>query len=112
MSMGTIAKYSKIIEDQRAGLDPEVTRVWFEKVEHDAQDLAPENLKGTIEVIQDDLLPMKYNIKASKRAVPFVVEAIEKNLSKMPFATKLYFQVVEQAIWDEYERYANQRPSV
>jgi len=105
MSMGTIARYSKMIEDLRAGLDPEVIKVWYDKVEGDARGLAPDELKGSIEVIQDDLLPMKYNFKSSKRAVPFVVEAIEKNLPAMPFATRLYFQKVEEAIWDEYERY-------
>jgi hypothetical protein len=105
MSMGTIAKYAKMIEDLRAGLDPEIIKTWYEKVERDARDLAPANLKETIEVIQDDLLPMKYNFKASKRAVPFVVEAIEKNLQGMPFATRLYFQKVEESIWEEYERY-------
>jgi len=111
MSMGTIAKYSKMIEDLSSGLDPEVIKVWYDKVEHDAQELAPENLKGTIEVIQDDLLPMKYNFKASKRAVPFVVEAIEKNLQGMPFATRLYFQKVEESIWEEYERYVKLNPT-
>ena len=111
MSMGTIARYSKMIEDLRAGLDPEIIKTWYEKVESDARDLAPANLKETIEVIQDDLLPMKYNFKASKRAVPFVVEAIEKNLQAMPFATRLYFQKVEESIWEEYERYAKLNPS-
>jgi hypothetical protein len=107
MSVGTIEKYSKMIEDLRSGLDPGVIKVWYDKVEEDARELAPENLRDTIEVVQDDILPMKYNFKASKRAVPFVVEAIEKNLPGMPFATRLYFQKVEEAIWDEYEHYAN-----
>jgi hypothetical protein len=113
MSMETIAKYAKMIEDKREGLDPEVTKVWFDRVEHDAKELAPSELRETIEVIQDDLLPMKYNIKASKRAVPFVVEAIEKNLPRMPYATGLYFKVVvESAIWDEYERYTRENSSI
>ncbi|MGA1975515.1 MAG: hypothetical protein ABSG92_07755 [Conexivisphaerales archaeon] len=111
MSMSTISKYAKMIEDLRSGLDPEIIKTWYEKVEHDARELAPANVKDTIDVIQDDLLPMKYNFKASKRAVPFVVEAIEKNLQGMPFATKLYFQKVEESIWEEYERYIKQTPT-
>ena len=112
MSMDTIAKYAKRIEDLRSGLDPEVIKTWYDKVEQEARELAPDNLKDTIEVVQDELLPMKYNLKASKRAVPFVVEAIEKYLSAMPFATRLYFQKVEESIWDEYERYAKLHPTL
>jgi hypothetical protein len=110
MSMGTIAKYAKMIEELRSGLDPEVIKEWYDKVEVEARELAPENLKETIEVVQDELLPMKYNLKASKRAVPFVVQAIEKELPTMPFATRLYFQKVEESIWDEYERYMKLNP--
>jgi uncharacterized secreted protein with C-terminal beta-propeller domain len=106
LSMDTIAKYSKMIEDLRSGLDPEVIRKWYEKVEQDARELAPDHLKDTIQVVQDPLLPVKYNLKTSKRAVPFVVQAIEKNLASMPFATRLYFQKVEEAVWEEYERYS------
>jgi hypothetical protein len=111
MSMGTIAKYAKMIEDLRSGLDPAIIKEWYDRIERDAKELAPEDLKESIEVIQDEILPMKYNLKASKRAVPFVVEAIEKNLHEMPFATRLYFQKVEDSIWDEYERYRKLHPT-
>jgi hypothetical protein len=111
MSMGTIERYSKMIEDLRSGLDPEVIKTWYDKIERDARELAPADLKGSIQVLQDELLPMKYNFKASRRAVPFVVESIEKNLQGMPFATRLYFEKVEEAIWDEYEHYGKAAPS-
>jgi hypothetical protein len=105
LSMDTIRKYAKQIEDLKSGLDFEVLAHWGKIVEADAIELAPAELKGTIQVIQDELLPMKFNFKASKRAVPFLVQAIEKNLPNMPMATRLYFQKVEDAIWEEYERY-------
>lgn len=103
--MKTIEKYSKMIEDLRSGLDPDIIKGWYMKVEADARELAPSHLKDTIEVVQDPLLPVRYNLKASKRAVPFVVQAIEKNLAAMPFATRLYFQKVEEVVWEEYEKY-------
>lgn len=105
LSLDTIRKYAKQIEDLRSGLDFEVLAHWAKVVEADAIELAPEELKSTIQVVQDELLPMKFNFKASKRAVPFLVQAIEKNLSQMPMATRLYFQKVEDAIWEEYQRY-------
>ncbi|MEM0287310.1 MAG: hypothetical protein QXG05_03945 [Nitrososphaerota archaeon] len=108
LSMRTIEKYAKQIEDLKSGLDIEVLAEWSKRIEQDAKDIAPDELKDTIKIIQDDLLPMKFHFKVSKRAVPFLVQAIEKNIQTMPFATKLYFQKVEEAIWEEYQRYLKQ----
>ncbi len=41
---------------------------------------------------------MKFEFKTSKRAVSYVFEAIEDNLPSMPFATRLYFQKLEELI--------------
>lgn len=106
-SLETIRKYSSQIEQLRSGLDPDVLAYWAKVIEADAIELSPDELKETIQIIQDELLPMKFNFKASKRAVPFLIQAIEKNLPNMPLATRLYFQKVEEAIWDEYHRYIN-----
>lgn len=105
LSLDTIRRYSKQIEELKSGLDYEVLAYWAKIIEAEAVELAPEELKETIQIIQDELLPMKFHFKASKRAVPFLVQAIEKNLHKMPMATRLYFQKVEDAIWEEYDRY-------
>ncbi|MEM0118079.1 MAG: hypothetical protein QXV32_06495 [Conexivisphaerales archaeon] len=105
LSLDTIRKYSEQIENLRSGLDHEVIAYWAKVIEADAIELCPDELKSTVQIIQDELLPMKFNFKASKRAVPFLVQAIEKNLEKMPLATRLYFQKVEDAIWEEYQRY-------
>ena len=48
---------------------------------------------------------MKFEFKASKRAMPYVLQAIESNLNSMPFATKLYFQKFEEILEKEYTRY-------
>ena len=69
----------------------------------EARSKAPEELRDKISVLQDPNLPMKFKIVVSKRAVPFLVDAIESNLSKMPYATRLYFQLVEGAIWEKYQ---------
>jgi hypothetical protein len=44
---------------------------------------------------------MKFELKASRRAVRHVVEAIERNLREMPFSTRLYFQKLEEIIDNE-----------
>lgn len=92
------------IEDLKLGLDPTVLSGWYKKVEVDAKARAPEHLRDSIQVIQNEILPMKFELKASKRAVRYVFEAIDRNLEGMPMATRLYFQKLEELIQAEINR--------
>ncbi|MBI4258771.1 MAG: hypothetical protein HY619_07435 [Thaumarchaeota archaeon] len=96
-----INRFISMIEDIKTGLDPDVLASWYAVIESDAKSKCPSNLVSTIMVRQDPVLPMKFEFKASKRAVPFVVEAIENHLNEMPFATRLYFQKLEEVISHE-----------
>ena len=86
------------IEDLKLGLDPAVLAGWYRKVESDARASTPQHLRDSIQVVQNEILPMKFEFKVSKRAVSYVLEAIDKNLSSMPLATRLYFQKLEELI--------------
>jgi len=77
---------------------------WYRKVESDAKARAPENLRDSIQVIQNEILPMKFEFKASKRVVRYVIEAIDDNLAAMPMATRLYFQKLSELIQAEMNR--------
>jgi hypothetical protein len=91
-------KLVETIEDVKVGLDPQVLASWYKVIEAEARSLAPPELKDKIAVYRDKILPMKFKLKASKRVVPTVIEAIENNLNEMPFATRLYFQKVEEIL--------------
>lgn len=104
LSLETIAALAKRIESVKEGLNPEVLYEWFTIVEEEARSRAPDELKPLIKVEQDPILPMKFRINISRRAVKYFIEAIERNLDKMPFATRLYFQKVEEVILEEYEK--------
>ena len=86
------------IESLKHGLDPEVLAAWYRKVEVDARARAPDSLKESIQVIRDPVLTMKFEFRASRRAVEHVVKAIDANLSSMPLATRLYFQKLQELI--------------
>ncbi|MGC8969592.1 MAG: hypothetical protein ACP5ID_05235 [Conexivisphaera sp.] len=92
------------IDGLKDGLDPEVLSRWYREIEEQARERAPEELKDKINFMQDPDLPMKFRIHASRRAVPFIVDAIESNLKRMPLATRIYFMIVENAIWEEYHK--------
>ncbi len=86
------------IENIKLGLDPAVLSGWYKKIESDAKAEAPTHLVDSIQVIQDPILSMKFEFKTSKRAVKYVLEAIERNLPSMPTATRLYFVKLSEII--------------
>lgn len=101
------------IQDAPNGLDPRILAAFYQKIEQDSKILCPtEELRSTISVVQNPLLPMKFEFKASRRAMQFVIQAIESNLNSMPFATKLYFQKFEEILQKEYLRYLQKSGSV
>ena len=86
------------IDNLKLGLDPDVLAGWYRKIETDARARAPAHLRDSIQVIRDPVLTMKFEFKTSKRAVDHVMAAIDANLAAMPFATRLYFQKLEELI--------------
>ena len=89
------------IEDLKLGLDPSVLLGWYQKVANVARAEAPSHLTDSIDVVQDPILPMKFEFKTSRRAIKYVIEAIERNLDQMPMATRLYFQKLAELIQAE-----------
>jgi hypothetical protein len=94
----------KEIEDLKLGLDPEVLWGWYQKVAREARSDAPGHLVDSIDVVQDPILPMKFEFKSSRRAIKYVLEAIDRNLKDMPMATRLYFQKLSELIQAEAMR--------
>jgi hypothetical protein len=92
------------IENLKLGLDPNVLAGWYKKVVNDARARTPEHLRDSIQVIQNEILPMKFELKTSKRAVKYVLEAIDRNLAEMPMATRLYFQKLAEIIQAQIDR--------
>jgi hypothetical protein len=102
--MLVLNKLLQEIEDLKLGLDPNVLAGWYQKIANDARSEAPGHLVDSIDVIQDPILPMKFEFKSSKRAVKYVLEAIDRNLDAMPMATRLYFQKLAELIQAEAMR--------
>jgi len=103
-------RFAEAIENTQTGLDPRVCPYWYEKIEKQAKEACPtEELKASIKVIQNPVLPMKFQIKSSKRAIPYIVDAVEKNSEEMPFATRLYFQKFVEILQSELRSYLEKR---
>jgi hypothetical protein len=99
-----IERLVKEIDNLKLGLDPTVLAGWYARVESEARARAPLDLRDSIQVVQNEILPMKFEFKTSRRAVRYVLEAIDRNLAAMPMATRLYFQKLSELIQAEMNR--------
>jgi hypothetical protein len=112
VEINTLNKLVETIQDVQSGLDPEILSSWYAILEAESKALCPnDELRTSIAVIQNPDLPMKFEFKSSKRAIPYVIDAIENNLNSMPFATRLYFQKFEEIIEGELKSYYIQNSS-
>ena len=86
------------------GLNPENISYWYEKIINETKEMAPPWLTDKINVKQDPILPLKFDIDISKRAVRYFMQVVDANLDSMPYSTKLYFLKVEEILSSEMDK--------
>ena len=92
------------IKNIKDGLDPEILAYWYKRVEDKSLEIVPSHLRDKIHFTQDRILWMKFKMDVSKRAVPYVMQAIEEYIPLMPYSTGLYFRKVQQILIDEINK--------
>lgn len=86
------------------GLQPDNLAFWYNKIIQETIEMAPPWLQDKIKVKQDPILPMKFNLDISKRAVRYFMIAVDQNLDDMPSSTQLYFLKVEETLSSEMDK--------
>ena len=103
--MGIINRMLKRLDNDvscmQHGLQPERIAYWYDVIVREARRSAPPHLQDKISTRQDPILLMKFNLDISKRAVRYFMAAIDDNLEKMPYTTKLYFLKVQEVLSKE-----------
>ena len=99
-----LGKMSDDISSLKEGLNPENIAFWYDKVIDEAKEMAPPWLVDKINVKQDPILYLKFNLDISKRAVRYLMMAIEANLDDMPYTTRLYFLKVQEIVGQEMDK--------
>jgi len=99
-----LAKLGSDVANLKEGLQPENLSFWYNKIIAETIDMAPPWLQDKIKVKQDPILPMKFNIDISKRAVRYLMIAIDNNVDAMPYSTKLYFLKVQEIMSTEMDK--------
>lgn len=97
-------KFLRNVAGLQEGLHPEHLAFWYSVIIEESKEMAPSWLVDKIKVKQDPLLPMKFNLDISKRAVRYFMMAIDNNLEKMPSSTKLYFLKVQETLSSEMDK--------
>lgn len=92
------------VTNLQEGLHPENLAFWYDKIIREAKDMAPPWLADKINVRQDPVLKMKFNLDISKRAVRHFMMAVDNNLGAMPNSTKMYFLKVQETLSDEMDK--------
>ena len=92
------------VTNLKDGLDPENISNWYEKIIDETKEMAPPWLTDKINVKQDPILPLKFDIDISKRAVRYFMQVVDANLDSMPYSTKLYFLKVEEILSSEMDK--------
>ncbi|RNJ80566.1 MAG: hypothetical protein EB829_00115 [Nitrosopumilus sp. H8] len=106
--MAIIGEMMRTIDEDvsglRDGLQPESLSHWYGILISETIDMAPPWLEDKIGVKQDELLPMKFNLDISKRAVRYFMMAVDDNIDQMPYSTRLYFLKVQEILATEMDK--------
>ncbi|MCA9811784.1 MAG: hypothetical protein KC483_02860 [Nitrosarchaeum sp.] len=97
-------KINSDISHLQHGLHPNSLSYWYDKIIKETIEMAPPWLQDKIKVHQDAILPMKFNLDISKRAVRYFMIAVDNNLDNMPSSTKLYFLRVQETLSTEMDK--------
>lgn len=97
-------KFDNDVINLQKGLHPENLSFWYNKVIQETIEMAPPWLQDKIKVNQDQILPMKFNLDISKRAVRYFMIAVDNNLDLMPYSTRLYFLKVQEIMSTEMDK--------
>ena len=99
-----LQKLQNDVQELQKGLQPDHLSFWYQKIISDTKEMAPPWLQDKINVKQDPILPMKFNLDISKRAVRYFIIAVENNLPQMPYSTQLYFLKVQEILGFEMDK--------
>ena len=86
------------IQNLQGSIQPENLEYWYKKITAETIEILPPWLIDKINIKQDPILPLKFNVDISKRAVRYFMQVIDYNLPNMPYTTQLYCMKVQEIV--------------
>ena len=74
-----LKKIGDDVSNLKDGLDPKNLSYWYDKIIHETREMAPPWLVDKINVKQDPILHMKFNIDISNRAFRYLIFLLVNN---------------------------------
>ena len=99
-----LKKLQNDVQQLQKGLQPNHLSFWYQKIIADSKGNTLYLGERECNVKQDPILPMKFNLDISKRAVRYFIIAVENNLPQMPYSTQLYFLKVQEILGFEMDK--------
>ncbi|MDG6994261.1 MAG: hypothetical protein JRN36_05185 [Nitrososphaerota archaeon] len=98
-SLATISPLVKELSGMVEGLDQNQLESWAEKVEEDARNAAPPDVKARVGLPRPSTgSDKRVELKVSSSALPYIIDAIRKNKESMPQGTRSYFETLEEVL--------------
>ena len=98
-SLATISPLVKELSGMVEGLDQNQLENWAEKVEEDARNAAPPDVKARVGLPRPSTgSDKRVELKVSSSALPYIIDAIRKNKESMPQGTRSYFETLEEVL--------------
>jgi len=86
------------IQNLQGSLQPANLEYWYKKITDETLEILPPWLADKMNIMQDPILPLKFNVDISKRAVRYFMQVIDYNLPNMPYTTQLYLMKVQEIV--------------
>lgn len=94
-----ILTYLVTMEDDKLEVDPKVLAEMYSAIDVKARQLATEEIKRELIILQDGRIKSKFHIQVSNRMAPFLITAIQDRAeSEISIGMKSYFYKLEEQI--------------
>lgn len=87
------------MDDEKLGIKPQVLVSMYQWLDSRARQIAPENVRSEIQIMQDGRVKTRFNITVSDRMTPHLVAAIQQKLeNESSIGLRTYFQNLQQQL--------------
>lgn len=101
LDLGTLDSIGPLVRELSGmveGLDQEQLEEWAKKVEKDARESAPSEVKERVKVPRIDIGRRNQAIQVSQSAIPYILDAIRKDEGSMPPGIRTYFEELDDLL--------------
>lgn len=101
LDLGTLASVGPLVRELSGmveGLDQDQLEKWLKTVEDDAKEAAPPEVRERVKVPRVGIGKKGHAVEVSQTAIPYIVDAIRKDVESMPQGVRSYFEELDDLL--------------